>query len=318
MANYVKISNIGARAASGNPGTEQAAINNMVKHWEREFAQVLPDRPDLILVPECCDRYPAHNKEERLLYYRYRGHKVGDYFASVARDNNCYVAYPFVREMPDGTWRNSIELFDRAGESMGFYNKNYPVITENTDSGILSGSEAPLFECDFGKVGCAICFDLNFDGIRRKYVESHPDLILFASMYHGGLMQNYWAYSCRAHLTTAICGLPSGTISPLGEQLSSSTNYFDYVTHTVNLDCGVAHLDFNWDKLRSMKKKYGPRVSIYDPGFLASVLVSSETDEVTADEMIAEFGVELLDYYMARSISHAENPENRESEGETT
>jgi len=312
MANYVRISTIGAQTVPGNPGTGKQAVDRMIEHWAEEFAQVLPGRPDLILVPECCDRYPEHSMKERKEYYRFRGHQVGDYFATVAREHRCYVAYPAVREMEDGTWRNSVELYDRDGRSMGFYNKNYPVITENTEGGILSGRDAPLFECDFGRVGCAICFDLNFEGIRQKYVRSRPDVILFASMYHGGLMQNYWAYSCRAHLVTAICGMPSGIISPVGALVASSTNYFDFVTTTVNLDCQVAHLDFNWEKLAAMREKYGPGVKILDPGYLGAVLISSEMDDVTSDELVDEFGIELLDDYIARSMAHAEDPRNTE------
>jgi len=312
MANFVKISTIGARAASGRPAVDQAAVDGMIEHWKRRFAQVLPDRPDVIVVPECCDRYPEHPMEERQQYYRFRGRQIAEYFASVARDNSCYVAYPAVRAMPDGTWRNSVELFDRAGESMGFYSKNYPVTTETSEGGILAGREAPLFECDFGKVGCAICFDLNFEGIRRKYVESCPDLILFASMYHGGLMQAYWAYSCRAHFAAAICGLQSCIISPVGTTLVSTTNYFDYVTTSVNLDCRVAHLDFNGERMQAMRARYGPGVTVHDPGYLGSVLITSEMDEVTCDELIAEFEIELLTDYMDRSSAAAEDPQNME------
>jgi len=312
MANYLKISTIGAQAVSGNPGTEQAAVDKMIGYWKGRFAQVLPDQPDLIVVPECCDRHTGHSTEEILAYYRNRGGQIGEYFASVARENNCYVTYPALREMPDGSWRNSVQLFDRNGESLGFYNKNFPVITETTEMGVLAGRDAPLFQCDFGNVGCAICFDLNFDGIRKKYVESKPDVILFSSMYHGGLMQSYWAYSCRAHLVTAICGSPSRVISPVGEVLATSTNYFDFVTHTVNLDCKVVHLDFNGGKLRDMREKYGPRVSVFDTGYLGSVLISSETDEVTIDELVTEFELELLDDYMARSIAHRDDPKNME------
>ncbi|NOZ28396.1 MAG: carbon-nitrogen hydrolase family protein [Chloroflexi bacterium] len=312
MANYVKISTIGARPVAGNPGTGQAAVDRMIEHWRDRFAQVLPDRPDLILVPECCDRYPEHSVEERLAYYRCRGDQIADFFASVARKNRCYVAYPAVREMPDGTWRNAIQLFDRDGESMGFYHKNYPVITETLEGGILAGREAPLFECDFGRVGCAICFDLNFDGIRQKYVASRPDMILFASMYHGGLMQSYWAYSCRAYLVTAIAGLPSGVISPVGHLIATSTNYFDFVTTTVNLDCAVVHLDFHWEKLRAMKERYGPKVSIFDPGYLGAVLISSEGEDLTVEDLMREFEIESLDDYFARSIAHRNDPRNLE------
>lgn len=315
MSNLIRISTIGAAAAGGDPGTGQEAVDRMIGHWQAKFARVLPDEPDVILVPECCDRFPAHSMEQRQEYYAFRGRQVADYFSSVAGDNSCYVAYPAVRLMEDGSYRNSLELFDRSGTSMGHYNKNYPVITENTDGGVLSGKDAPIFECDFGTVGAAICFDLNYDGIRRKYVESQPDLLLFASMYHGGLMQGYWAYSCRAHMATAICGLRSGVISPVGEEVAMSTNYFDFLTTCVNLDCKVAHLDFNGDGLRAMKDKYGLGVTVHDPGLLGSVLISSEMDDLSSADLVEEFEIELLDDYFARSIAHAEDPANTERGG---
>ena len=129
-------------------------------------------------------------------------------------------------------------------------------------------------------------------------------------MYHGGLMQGYWAYSCRAHMVTAVAGVPSVILSPLGHILASTTNYFDHVTATVNLDCKVAHLDFNWEKLASLKARYGTGVSIFDPGYLGSVLVTSETDDKTSDDLIREFEIELLDDYWARSLAHHHDPKN--------
>jgi hypothetical protein len=197
-----------------------------------------------------------------------------------------------------------VELFDREGRSMGFYDKNYPVTTETTESGVLAGREAPLFQCDFGTVGCAICFDLNFDPIREKYVARRPDLIVFCSMYHGGLMQRVWAYTCRAHFVGAICGNQCTVIDPLGEVRASSTNYHHYVTTTVNLDCTLAHLDYNWGKLRAMKQKYGREVTIADPGNLGCVLITCNRDDMRVDDLVREFEIELLDDYWERALAH--------------
>ena len=241
-----------------------------------------------------------------------RGDQVRDFFADVAGDTACYIAYSAAREVADGTWRNSTQLLDRSGRVAGIYNKNHVVIEETTKAGILCGREAPIIECDFGRVACAICFDLNFDELRLKYVAAKPDLLLFSSMYHGGLMQAYWAYSCRAHFAGAIAGDQSAVISPLGETLATTTNYFDHVTTTVNLDCQLVHLDYNWGKLSAMKAKYGSRVKMTDPGHLGPVLISSETDEFTVKDMVAEFEFELLDDYMARALAHRHDPKNME------
>lgn len=310
---YARIATLGPRPISVGGNTEpQRIVEKVIAHWRGRFAQVLPDKPDLIVVPEACDRPSGLSLDKRLAYYRVRKNQVRDDFAKVAKENHCYIVYSAAREMPDGTWRNASILIDRQGKVMGAYNKNHVVIEETTKAGILCGRDAPVFECDFGRVVCAICFDLNFDELRLKYAKAKPDLIVFSSMYHGGLMQSYWAYSCRAHFVGAIAGLPCEIRNPLGEVVASNTNYFDFVVADVNLDCRLAHLDYNWSRLRALNAKYGPKVKIRDPGFLGSVLISSEDETITVDEMIAEFKIELLDDYMARALAHRHAPGNIE------
>ncbi|HID23062.1 MAG TPA: carbon-nitrogen hydrolase family protein, partial [Planctomycetaceae bacterium] len=173
------------------------------------------------------------------------------------------------------------------------------------EAGVVPGKEAPVFETDFGRVGMAICFDLNFDELRVRYKQARPDLILFSSMYHGGLMQAYWAYSCRSHFVGAISGrgTASQIYNPLGELVASTTNYFDFVVARVNLDCALVHLDYNWSKLRAVKAKYGPKVKITDPGWLGSVLIASEHETIDVQSLIDEFQIERLDDYFARSLA---------------
>jgi len=290
----------------------QEAVDKMIAFWRSELSAVTPERPDIVVVPEACDRFPEYSNEERLAYYGVRKNQVRDFFGAYAKEHECYVAYSAARAIEDGTWRNSTQIMDRTGKVIGIYNKNHVVIEETTEYGILCGKDAPVFECDFGTVACAICFDLNFDEIRLKYAQSQPDLLLFSSMYHGGLMQSYWAYSCRTHFVGAVAGQPGTIISPVGEVLFESTNYFDFVVGRVNLDCRVVHLDYNWGKLRAMREKYGPKVRVQDPGRLGAVLISSETDEFTIGDMIREFDIEIWDTYMARALAHRNNPANRE------
>ena len=312
---FVKIATIGPSPISVNSNTApQKVVERMMAHWKNKFAQVLPDRPDLIVVPEACDRPSGFSLEKRLEYYRVRKNQIRDFFAKTAKENNCYIVYSAARRMKDGTWRNSSVMLDRKGKVAGIYNKNHVVIEETTKAGILCGRDAPIIECDFGRVAFAICFDLNFDELRLKYVKAKPDLIIFSSMYHGGLMQAYWAYSCRSHFVGAIAGraTPSQIYNPLGQLVASNTNYFDYVVATVNLDCTLAHLDYNWQRLKKLKTKYGPKVKITDPGCLGSVLISSEDEKISVEEMIKEFEIELLDDYMARALAHRHKSGNME------
>ena len=312
MSRYLTISTIGHKAPLFTNLAPEEAVSKMMEFWTKELDQVLPDMPDLIVIPEACDRYEGLVGKDRKEYYEVRGDRMLKFFSAKAKENNCYIAYSAAFQVSDGTFRNCTQLIDREGEVAGIYSKNHLVIEETTEHGILCGKNADLIETDFGTVACAICFDLNFDELRLKYVDKQPDLILFSSMYHGGLMQAYWAYSCRAHFVGAICNLPSGIISPTGETLAETTNYMDYVTQTINLDCKVVHLDYNWKKLDAAKKKYGRGFTMKDPGKLASVLISSELEDITIDEIIEEFEIETLDDYMARALEHRHTPGNME------
>ena len=110
----------------------------------------------------------------------------------------------------------------------------------------------------------------------------------------------------------AVIGYKSAIITPTGATLAESTNYFDYVTRTINLDCAVAHLDYNRDKIIAMKEKYKEAVEISDPGDLASVLLTSHSYETDIKTMIQEFNIELLDEYLPRALACHNKPENIE------
>ncbi len=301
--NNVKIATIGAvnpQFAKETPPQEM--VDGMINFWKNQLAQVLPDQPDLIVLPEACDRPKGLDQKSQFAYFAVRKNQVQDYFSAVAKANHCYIAFGTKRQVSDGSWRNSLVIIGRNGSVAGIYDKNFPTIGE-MQAGIKAGNKAPVIQLDFGTVGGIICFDLNFEELLKKYQKSQPDILLFSSMYHGGLVQDYWAYTCRSFFVSAL-GFrksPSEIRNPLGGVVAQTTNYFNFVVTTVNLDSRLVHLDYNWEKLSALKKKYGDRVTIYDPGEVGAVMISSEDDNISADEMIKEFDIELLDDYFTRS-----------------
>lgn len=306
MARYVTVSIVAPAPLSIPMGwTPEQQLEEMMAHWKRQIGPVLPEKPDIIVLPEACDRFagPAASPEAWRAYYDLRGDKMRDMFAQIARDNHCYIAYSAARRAEDGFFRNSTQLIGRDGQVEGIYNKNHLVVKEGPLDGplpMLCGKDAPVFPLDFGRLGCAICFDLNFDELRHKYMESRPELLLFSSMYHGGFLQQAWAYDCHCWFAGAVAGQDCRIVSPVGEVVASSTNYFPYVTATINLDYAVCYLDENWDKFQAAKAKYGRKVGFHDPGKTGTVLLTSECDDFTAQDLVKEFDIELYDHYFNR------------------
>lgn len=273
MSNYVKISTIGMNAGTVDQCISYSdAVSAMKDYLYGQLSNLLPEKPDLIVMPEACDIPRNYKIEQRWEYFEARGNKILDFLAETAVQNQCNIVYNTICKSKDEKYRNSTRIIDRKGKVAGTYNKNHPVIVE-FDEGVLSGKDAPIIECDFGRVACAICFDIVFDQLRLKYVKQKPDLIVYSSMFHGGMMQQYWAYSCRSYfVASTYAGKPSSIVSPVGQILSSSTEYFKYTTAIVNLDYIVVFLDYNMDNILAMKQKYGSQVKIHDPGHLGAVI----------------------------------------------
>ena len=302
MARYVRVSAIsmlsGLRKHAHN---FEEAVRERMDYWRMEIDKVLPDKPDIILLTEYCDS-PSMNisPKEEIAYYQYRGDRILDFFMETARNNGMYIAYPAYMEEA-GVRRNTTRIIDRSGHVVGLYHKNHLVTEEMTEYGMICGSEASLIECDFGTVGPVICYDLNFDRIRMQYVRLKPDLLLFSSYFHGGLMQRYWAYSCRAYFVGSVLDDACSVIAPTGEVIASGTNYFNNVTANLNLDSKLAHFDCNREKFQALKSKYGTGVKFSEPGHLGSVLISNEMEAVTVEDLFKEFEIECLDDYFHRA-----------------
>lgn len=309
MANFVKLALLSQPALAHSPYSDdlESKVQEMMTYLQQNLDRVLPDSPDLIVVPEACDRFPSFTMEQRKKYYRYRGDRIRDFYREVARKNRCNIAYSACRFLPEEErlpFRNSTQLIDRNGDIVGIYDKNHLVPAELNEGEIAYGTEAPVFELDFGRVACAICFDLNFDELMHRYAAQKPDLIVFSSMYHGGLSQEYWAYGCRSFFAGAICNDQSRILNPFGETVAASTNYYPFVTGKINLDYALVHIDRNEPKFFAAKQKYGDRLVIHDPGHIGAVMLSYEGTDRTVWDIIREFGIFSLDDYFAECRAH--------------
>ena len=89
-------------------------------------------------------------------------------FARTAREHGSYIAVPMylLEDRAKRICSNVAILVGRKGETVGTYRKVHLAVQTGSDSmegGMTPGKTVPVFQCDFGKVGIQICFDMNFD-----------------------------------------------------------------------------------------------------------------------------------------------------------
>ena len=304
MAKYVKIAtfHFGPTSVKGRPAG-MSMVERVWNHLRAHIERAMLDKPDLIVLPEVADRPSDLTLPEKMAYYEERGDAILEKLAEYAREHSVFIAYNAVRRAEDGEYRNRTTLIDREGRSIYHYDKNFPVVFEMTDYRVKPGAHASVVDCELGRVGGVICFDMNFEELRREYRALAPQLVLFSSNYHGGLARNFFAYDTRSYLVASIgCGGPGGIVNPLGVDVATVSSYEFLTVTTVNLDYAICHLDENRGaKLDALKKKYGPKVKIETPSHLGPALITSECEEMTAMDLVREFDLELLDDYLDRS-----------------
>ena len=305
MAKYVKIATFGPivrpRIKNKPEGVDPA--EHVFRFLCTYLDRVMLDCPDLIVLPEVADRPTDIPTSERVPFYEARGNGVLDRLCAYAKEHAVFLLYNAVRRCEDGEYHNCSTLIDRTGAPIYRYDKNFPVIFEMEEYGVKPGASAKTVDCELGRVGALICFDMNFDELRDGYAALKPNLLLFSSDYHGGMARNYYAYATRSYLVASIgSGGPGGIVNPLGVEVATASSYSDHIVHTVNLDYVVCHLDENRGaRFTAMKEKYGDKVRIDIPSYLGPALITSECEEKTAMDFVREFNLELIDDYFDRS-----------------
>lgn len=310
MARHVKLAAISTLRLGSSAGKNlDDCVSDAIGALEDMLGNVICEKPDLIALPEQIDRWPDLPGERRMEYYTRRGDRVLDFLSDYAARHGVNLAYNCGKVLPDGSARNRTVFLARNGGVDGVYDKNHLVIEENTQYGMLYGSEAPVIRTDFGTAAGITCFDLNFAELREKYEASRPELLVFCSQYHGSdFVQSWWAWSCRSWFLSAVFENECALVDPLGTKVAHSTNYYPWFVGEANLDYAVLHLDHNWEKIFEARKKYGPEVRFSDPGNLGAVLLTSESERFTAADIVKEFGIELVDDYFRRSLAHRHAP----------
>jgi predicted amidohydrolase len=265
------------------------------------------DRPDLILLTEGCmqNTAPSASRAEK----NARAEPLPQFgpitqlLSGKAKQHGTYIMGSYYRQAAGGQGRyNSAVLLDRQGKLVGYYDKTFPTIGE-MEEGILPGRGAVMFDTDFGRIGAMICFDLNFPELLAEYKQQGAELICFLSAFRGGRMVPAAALGNQCFIASAVPGENGLIVDPLGRTLAESSQYGKIIFARINLDSRVVHIDYNADRVRRLKEKYGPQVKVDVASPEAVYFLSSLHPEKSIQEMIGEFEIETRDAYLDRARS---------------
>lgn len=215
-----------------------------------------------------------------------------DLVAQAARKYSMYVVAGFYARLDEHIF-NVAALIDRKGKLAGLYAKNHPTEGE-IDCGVTPGQEAPVFETDFGRLGLAVCFDINWQPFWKNLAENKADLVCWISAYEGGFPLQVYAWLHQYPIVSSVWPYHARVIDITGRVLTSTSRWGRLAVCELDLDKRLFHTDGQAEKILLIQKRYGPKVQVetFTEEHLFTIAGREASFEV--EQLIEEFG--LVDY----------------------
>jgi len=292
-----------ARISIVNIHTPGVALDNAVARARgiERIESLGRDRPDLVLLPEIYASRPKGPGREaaREVAQAVPG-PISEELAALSRRYQTYIAFGLLRR--DGERLvNSLVLLDRGGDLAWIYDKVAPTDSEMTDRGVTPGVTPHSFQCDFGRVAGAICFDINFHELGEIYFRQDVELLLFSSAFPAGRLLDSWALRFGFAVAASTYYHQNRIIDCTGATVARTSDHLPYATALLNLNRRVVHMDYNLSKLDRMRTKYAGEVIVEDLRDEAVCVITSLKEGLEVADLIEEFGVETLPDYFDRS-----------------
>ena len=242
MASPDPLASAGSAGQIGRPvRVVSIGVKARIKSLE-EIAKVVDSEgsqgADLIALPETWRGQNDQGSEETL-----SGPTVTA-MAALAKKHRTYIVCPIDRK--DGNHRlNSAVLLDRSGQVVTVYNKIFPWFPEfRVTPPVKPGQEVAVHQADFGRLGLAICFDIDFPEVWQGLADNGAELVMWPSAYSGGNALKAHALMHHYYIATAT-QTPDCTVYDItGEELLYQKSAEVNVSRiTLDLDRGVYDRD---------------------------------------------------------------------------
>jgi len=259
---------------------------------------------DLIVLPETC-RGQGQKSQETL-----EGPTIAT-IARLAKRHQTYIVCPIDRKEGERRY-NSAVLLDRKGQVASIYNKLYPVwqvecVKQSPETPVLPGKEVTVHQADFGRIGFAICFDVNWPSLWERMANQGAELVIWPSAYSAGRSLQAHAINYNYYIVTSTW-IPDCLVYDIDGDLivhenNNRGNGTNITRVTLDLDRCIFHSNLNMpEKLDNLLKEHSEDIAQEKWMEMESWFVlKAKRPGISARELARQFGLEELPHYINRS-----------------
>ena len=279
------------------PGLEKrlqmlsAFIDDMARESQRKYGAGL----DLVALPEFAVNGgrpgPAAEIAEPL-----QG-PVLDILGAAARKHKTYVIVPLylAEDASRKEVYNACVLLDRQGKVAGIYRKVYVVADDNNvlEGGALPGKEFPVFQCDFGKLGIQICFDMSYDAGWETLARKGAEIVVWSTQSPQILGAQCRSHEHHYYLLTSTWRNNATLVDPTGAVIAQTTTPSSVLVEQIDLSYVLLDWQGKLENGKALADKYGKAVGFrYSEAEDGGIFWSNDPN-IPVMRMVRELGLEL-------------------------
>ena len=186
----------------------------------------------------------------------------------------------------------------------GIYRKAHPVALvghDDLENGITPGSEFPVFDCDFGKLGIQICWDITFDDGWQALADKGAELVVWPSASPATALSAARAGRHR-YFVVSSCWRNNATIyEPTGLVAARVESPGKPLVHQIDLSYAVLGWSAHLHDGKAFRDKYGDRAGYHYESREDLGMFWSNDPATTVGEMVRALGLEEIDVQIARN-----------------
>ncbi len=223
---------------------------------------------------------------------------VLDIMGAAARKHKTYVIVPLYLAEGVSSGKkvcNACVLLDRQGRVAGVYRKVYVVADDANvlEGGALPGKDFPVFQCDFGKVGIQVCFDMCYDAGWETLARKGAEIVVWSTQ-----SPQIIGAQCRSHehhyyLLTSTWRNNATLVDPTGAVIAQTTTPSSVLVEQIDLSYVLLDWQVKLENGKALADKYGKAVGFRYSEAEDGGIFWSNDPKIPVMRMVRELGLEL-------------------------
>jgi predicted amidohydrolase len=247
---------------SGSVSERLALAVKLVDDAARQATARFPEEGlDLVVLPEfALMRETGTTAREQAVTL---SGEVLDVMSERARRYRTWLVVPLVLREEGESERisNAAALFDRDGAVAGIFRKVNPMLDAQNllEGGVTPGSSYPVFECDFGRLGILICWDMTDEEGWSALASAGAELVVVPSASPQTLRPMAHALQHGYYVMTSTPRNNASLFDPIGQTKTQITAP-GVLVDRIDLSYAILHWTERLQGGRILTENYGERV----------------------------------------------------------